>query len=361
MTDASAIASSPEVTRNPIVRFKRHMVERHGVLVSSILTTGVITVFSVIVSLIVYEIIDLDYLAHPIAITMPIALPILTAFPTTFVIHLLAAAMLERERLAVRQQRELAELAWEASEQRRAAEAASQSKSAMLANMSHELRTPLNAIIGFSDVLQREEIGNLDTERLRHYAADINLSGRHLLQLVNDLLELARLERGSREFYPEEIDLGDTIAEVGRILRNQAAEAGVTLSAEASPQPLHAVTDDQALRQMLLNLASNAIKFTPEGGSVRILTERRSGRPCIAVSDTGIGIAENQRERIFDPFSQVDNVYTREKTGSGLGLALVKTMIEQQGGHIELESEPGEGSTFRLVFPAPDAGTAAGG
>ncbi|ANK80667.1 MAG: hypothetical protein TEF_07540 [Rhizobiales bacterium NRL2] len=340
-----------DADRNPIIRFQRQLVERHGVLRSAVLTTAGFTIASVVVSLICYEILGIDYLGHPIAIVMPIVLPVVTGFPTTFIIHLLVGVTLEREKLAQAQQQELAELAWEAAEQRSAAEAASRSKSAMLANMTHELRTPLNAIIGFSDVLKAEGVDGLDGERLRQYALDINLSGRHLLELVNDLLELARLERGNRDFYPEAIDLGEKIAEVCRIMREQAASAGVALSAEPGGAPVIALTDDQTLRQMLLNLISNALKFTPSGGEVRLFPEMRAGHPCVSVRDTGIGIAEDDRERIFDPFSQVDNDFTRRKTGSGLGLALVKTMIEQQGGRIELESAPGQGSTFRLVFP----------
>lgn len=349
-----------DIDRNPVIRFKRNLVERHGVLRSAVITTLVFTAFSVVISVICYEAIGLDYMAHPVAIVMPFVLPIVTGFPTTLIIHMLAAGMLEREKIARRQQQELAELAWEAAEQRRAAEEASRSKSAMLANMSHELRTPLNAIIGFSEVLQKPDIEKLDTAQLRQYAGDIHVSGRHLLHLVNDLLELARIERGGRDFYPEQIDLAEKIAEVGRILRQQAQDAGIELEIEASETPVHAVTDDQALRQMLLNLASNALKFTPRGGRVRLAAELHDGVPSVSVADTGIGIAPDDQARIFDPFSQVDNAHTREKTGSGLGLTLVKTMIEQQGGRIELESEPDRGSTFRLLFGGgPEAAAAA--
>ncbi|WP_416900006.1 MAG: sensor histidine kinase [Minwuia sp.] len=338
-----------------IIRFKRGLVERYGEMRASVFTTAVITVVSFAVSLVVYEIIGLDYVNHPVAIVMPIVLPILTAFPTTYIIHRLAAGVIEREAVNEIQRRRLAELATEAERQKEAAETASRAKSSLLANMSHELRTPLNAIIGFSDIFQGDNVDRLSREQLHQYAADINISGRHLLALVNDLLELARIERGSREFTTEAVSLPEKIEEVVRIMRTQADEAGVRLLTDDEAGSLTAMTDDRALRQMLLNLVSNAVKFTPEGGEVRITAGVKDGNAYVRVADTGIGIPESDLDSIFEPFSQVDNSLTRRKTGSGLGLALVRTMIEQQGGRVTVVSQENSGSTFTLYFAGSEA------
>ncbi|WP_417516754.1 sensor histidine kinase [Minwuia sp.] len=336
-----------------LVGIKRRMVENYGVVGSSAITSILIMFVSIGVSLIVYEIIDLNYWAEPIAIIMPIVLPLLTAFPVTLIIHRLVEGLIEREEINRRQREKLQELADEASRQRQAAVAASQAKSALLANMSHELRTPLNAIIGFSDVFQGDMLDRLSREQVRQYAADINISGRHLLSLVNDLLELARIERGSRDFHPEPIAFSEKVDEVCRIMRTQADEARVTITVTENDPKVIAMTDDRALRQILLNLLSNAIKFTPAKGRITITIAESAAGPSISIADTGIGIPADQRERIFEPFSQIDNSFTRRKTGTGLGLALVKTMVEQQDGRVSVESTEGQGTTFTLTFPAP--------
>jgi two-component system cell cycle sensor histidine kinase PleC len=343
-----------------IVRRKRRLVETYGVVWSSIITTAAITAASLLTSLAVYAVIGLDPIDRPVAIIMPIILPIVTALPITLVIHRLVQGLIEREEITLAQHDRVQALAREAARQKDAAEAANRAKSALLANMSHELRTPLNAIIGFSDIFQGDSVERLSRDQLRQYAADINVSGRHLLSLVNDLLELARIERGSREFHPETLSLDEKAEEALRIMRTQASEAGVSLVLDSRRDGLIVETDDRALRQMLLNLLSNAIKFSEPGGEVRILTGERGGRPAITVEDHGIGIPAADQARIFEPFSQVDNSLTRRKTGTGLGLALVRTMIEQQGGAVELESREGEGSRFHLIFNAPTGDKAFG-
>lgn len=347
---------APDPNDDPwIVRRKRKAVEKYGWVGSSLISIFWITLCSLGVSLLVYEIIGLNYLEEPVAIVIPIVLPILTGLPITMVIDRLVANLVERQKTILHQQDELRELAVEAARQREAAEAMSHAKSALLANMSHELRTPLNAIIGFSDLFQGSTIERLKPEQIRQYATDINLSGRHLLGLVNDLLELARIEKGSRDFHAEPVHIGEKIIEVSRIMRTQAEDAGVELIVPDEQGLIIARTDDRALRQVLLNLLSNAIKFTGSGGQVAISTRQADEMVAINVSDTGIGIPADELERIFEPFSQVDNTHTRRKTGTGLGLALVRTMVEQQGGTVHVESEPGVGTTFTIRLPAGQA------
>jgi two-component system cell cycle sensor histidine kinase PleC len=303
----------------------------------------------------VYWIIDLDPFETPVSIVMPVVVPIVTSFPITFLINQLIANLMERDRINLQQQEELRLLAIEAARQKEVAEAMSHAKSSLLANMSHELRTPLNAIIGFSDLFQGDTIDRLKPEQIRQYATDINLSGRHLLGLVNDLLELARIEKGSRDFHAEPVHVGEKIVEVSRIMRTQAEEAKVELVIPDSRDLIVAHTDDLALRQILLNLISNAVKFTPEGGWIKIDCVIEEGMVAIRISDTGIGIPSEEVDRIFEPFSQVDNSLTRRKTGTGLGLALVRTMVEQQDGSIGVQSELGIGTTFTVRLPAGEA------
>lgn len=349
----SLLSGQEDETPDPwIVRRKRRAVEKYGWFGSSLISIFWITLASFGISIAVYEIIDLDYLSVPVALIMPIILPIVTGLPITMIIDRLVASLIHRQEIIVDQREELRLLAIEAARQREAAEAVSHAKSALLANMSHELRTPLNAIIGFSDLFQGDTIDRLKPEQIRQYATDINLSGRHLLSLVNDLLELARIEKGSRDFHPEPVHVGEKIVEVSRIMRTQAMEARVNLDLPESRDLVVAQTDDQALRQILLNLMSNAIKFTPEGGTVSLQCRNEGGLVMVSVADTGIGIPADELDRIFEPFSQVDNSLTRRKTGTGLGLALVRTMVEQQGGSIEVISEPDSGTTFTVRLPA---------
>lgn len=345
--DANPLANDPW-----IIRFKRQLVERYGVLPSSIGATVAITLISLGVCLVTYNMVGLDYWAHPYAIVLPILLPIVTALPITIIIHRMAWGLIERERMLLDQREKLRQLAEEAESQRETAEKASRAKSAMLANMSHELRTPLNSIIGFSDLFQGDSIGRMSPEQLRQYASDINVSGRHLLGLINDLLELARIEKGGREFLAEPVSVDEKIGETLRILRTQAEDNGIRLERKLDTDAVIALADDRALRQVLINLASNAVRFTPSGGTVTIACRQDGDRAVLEVTDSGIGIAPGDLGRIFEPFAQVDNATTRRTTGSGLGLALVKTMVEQQGGTISVESVEGEGSCFRVTLPA---------
>ncbi len=228
---------------------------------------------------------------------------------------------------------------------------ASKAKSDFLARMSHELRTPLNAIIGFSDLLAEGVAGELNA-RQRDYAGDIASSGRHLLSVINDILDLSRVEAGRMEFHPEDIDLKALAEEVHAAVRPLAAEKRLRLELDASADLPVVRHDPRRLRQVLLNLLSNAVKFTPEGGAVttRLAAPDRD-RVEVAVSDTGIGIATKDQAQVFEEFRRVESGYARAQQGTGIGLALVKRFVEAMGGSIALASEVGKGSTFTVRLP----------
>ena len=234
-----------------------------------------------------------------------------------------------------------------------AAEKANQSKSDFLMNMSHELRTPLNAIIGFSDLMKNQILGPLGHDRYMEYASDINQAGFHLLGLINDILDIAKLESGGFEPFFEELVPDIFIQEVVQMLRVNAEEKDLTVNGPIGSTPVTLSADARAFRQMLLNLLANAIKFTGEGGEITITSDLRgNGDLAIKIEDNGIGVAQADIERIMEKFGQVDNVLARENQGTGLGLPLVRTMIESHGGHFEFESTLNVGTTATIVFPA---------
>jgi signal transduction histidine kinase len=233
-----------------------------------------------------------------------------------------------------------------------AAAAASQAKSAFLATMSHELRTPLNAVIGFSEMIAAQPYGPLGDDRYRDYASMINESGMHLLSLINDVLDFSSIDAGRLELHDETIDVAEAIDRAVRMIRGQAAESGVLLLdelAEALPA-LHA--DPRRVRQVLLNILSNAVKFTPVGGQVRVTAGRRGPDLTISVADTGIGIAPEDFPKAFERFGQIDNQLNRNFEGTGLGLPLSKRLMELHNGALELVSVLGAGTTVTMVFPA---------
>jgi signal transduction histidine kinase/Tfp pilus assembly protein PilE len=231
------------------------------------------------------------------------------------------------------------------------AEASSRLKSEFLANMSHELRTPLNAIIGFSEMIGSEVLGP-GLPRYREYANDINGAGAHLLALINDVLDLSKAEAGKLELTSEPVDLEALIKECARLMRGRAAEQNLrmTIGVTALPQLL---VDRLRIKQIFLNLLSNAIKFTPPGGKVSIAAEQdATGDIVICVRDTGIGIAPEMIPLAFEPFRQVDSTLSRKFEGTGLGLPLVKTLVELHGGRVRMESALGKGVAVFVAFPA---------
>jgi signal transduction histidine kinase len=228
---------------------------------------------------------------------------------------------------------------------------ASQAKSQFLATMSHELRTPLNAIIGFSEMLAGETFGPLGDERYPDYARSIHASGRHLLQLINDILDFTRLDAGRLELHDEEIDLSDLVADTLRMIELEAARAGIALEIALDDDLPLLRADARRVRQVLLNLLSNAVKFTPRGGAVRLTAISRGSELDIVIADTGIGIAAEDIPRALERFGQVDSSLSRKYEGTGLGLPLARRLMELHGGRLDLESAVGIGTTVTANFP----------
>ena len=232
------------------------------------------------------------------------------------------------------------------------AEAASRAKSEFIANMSHELRQPLNAIIGFSDLMKSETLGPIANKTYLEYASDINFSGTHLLEIIADILDVARYEAGRMELKEEPAAVEEVIGEALRLIAPQAAQGRVGVEWTPPAPPLPPLFCDRVrLRQILLNLLSNAIKFTRPGGLVEIRAELGEGLQLV-VSDTGIGIKPQDIAHIMTPFGQIASLYARDRQGAGLGLTLTKALIERHGGSLRLDSTPGVGTIVRVAFPA---------
>ena len=237
--------------------------------------------------------------------------------------------------------------------QRSEAERADRSKIEFLSNMTHELRTPLNAILGFSELIMSEVNGPLGDPRYRSYAASIRESGDYLLSIINDLLDMAKFNAGRTQLAEARVDLAGIVAAVARMIEGRAQHGAIDFHVALEPPTPDLLADERQLKQMLLNLASNAVKFTPPGGEVHIagvMTEE--GGYALTVRDTGIGMAEAEIPVALAPFGQIDSPLGRGHYGTGLGLPLVKSMIEAHGGRLLLVSRPGTGTTATLLFPA---------
>ncbi|UGV41407.1 PAS domain S-box protein [Methanococcoides orientis] len=230
------------------------------------------------------------------------------------------------------------------------AESANRAKSGFLANMSHELRTPLNSVIGFSDILLTESFGPLNKKQLR-YANNISKSGRLLLELINDILDLSKVESGKMELYIEEFRISDVIYEVKMVLTPQASDKNIGIVYDIATELKTIKADRTKFKQILFNLVNNAIKFTPENGFVYVNVQPVRDKLQISVRDTGIGIPKEDQDKLFQPFIQLSNFESREQSGTGLGLSIVKRFVEMHGGKIWVESEPGIGSTFIFTIP----------
>jgi signal transduction histidine kinase len=237
----------------------------------------------------------------------------------------------------------------EIEQKSRELEAASRHKSEFLANMSHELRTPLNAVIGFSEVLSERMFGELN-EKQDEYMKDIHASGQHLLSLINDILDLSKIEAGRMELEVTDFDLPMTIDNALTLVRERAARRSIALHTSVNEQLGQIEGDERKIRQVLLNLLSNAIKFTPEGGRIDVHAIPRDGMVEVSVSDTGVGIAPEDQEAVFEEFRQVGTA-EKKVEGTGLGLALSRKFIELHGGRIWVKSEVGTGSTFTFTVP----------
>jgi len=251
---------------------------------------------------------------------------------------------------------EMEALRREAARRTTEAETATEAKSRFLAAVSHELRTPLNAILGFSDILAGEYFGKLENDRQREYVKLIRQSGGHLLSVVNTMLDMSKLEAGRYELMMEPFRIGDVIASCEGMLGLQAKQKGLTLTSRIQRDLTEVVADQRAVQQVLINLASNAIKFTDSGGVVVIDAARQGEMLKLTVSDTGIGIPADKIDLLGRPFMQVQNDYTRRYEGTGLGLSLVKGLVELHGGSLVITSKPGEGTVVTILLPADGSG-----
>ncbi|WP_162914795.1 sensor histidine kinase [Desertibaculum subflavum] len=233
------------------------------------------------------------------------------------------------------------------------AEAANRAKSAFLANMSHELRTPLNAIIGFSEVLKAQMLGPLGVPQYHAYAADIHASGQHLLAIINDILDLAKIESGNTPPQAEAVELPDVVDAACRLLAPKAKAAGIALERELAAALPRLLADQRMTRQILINLLSNAVKFTPAGGRITVRVALDAAEQLtLSVADTGIGMAPEHIPLALEPFKQVDSSLARRYEGTGLGLPLVKSMTAIHGAELAIESAVGRGTTVTVTYPA---------
>ena len=229
---------------------------------------------------------------------------------------------------------------------------ANRTKSEFLANMSHELRTPLNAVIGFSEIMLLETFGDLGNPKYLEYARHIHSSGAHLLRIINDILDLSKIEAGKMELIEESLDLHQIIENSVQLVSEKAREHEVAISIEIAENVPNVWADERMIKQVLINLLSNAVKFTPAGGKIAIASWiENDGKLAISISDTGLGISPEDQEQIFDPFVQVDSGLNRKFDGTGLGLPLSMAMVQLHSGTLDLESAVGAGTTVTIRLP----------
>jgi two-component system cell cycle sensor histidine kinase PleC len=247
-------------------------------------------------------------------------------------------------------QQRLAELAEKYAEEKTRAEEANQAKSKFLANMSHELRTPLNAIIGFSEIMESGMFGPLGAEKYNEYCTDIRGSGQYLLEVINDILDMSKIEAGRIRLDFEDLDLDTLLAESMRVVSAKAQEKQLEVSARIAPD-LQLRGDRRAIKQIALNLLSNAVKFTPAGGSVTVRGRMANEFVVLGIADSGIGIARDALAKLGRPFEQVESQLTKSHQGSGLGLAIAKSLVELHGGCMRIRSRPGRGTLVVVRLP----------
>ncbi|MCZ4282310.1 ATP-binding protein [Kiloniella laminariae] len=250
-------------------------------------------------------------------------------------------------------ERRVQERTQELSTAKEEAELANRSKTDFLNNMSHELRTPLNAVIGFAQMMQHEIMGPLDNPHYKSYASDINSSGLYLLGIISDILDVSKIESGHMALEIETVHLGTVVEKCISMMQDRADKAEVTLNVTPDVSLYHIKADERRFMQIIINLVSNAIKFTNKTGEITISATREgTGDLLLAIADNGIGIPKNQQEGIFKPFTRVESSMICEHEGVGLGLSIVKALVEQHNGHITLQSQEGEGTTIFILLPA---------
>ncbi len=247
--------------------------------------------------------------------------------------------------------RELVDLNHKYMKETERAEAANRAKSEFLANMSHELRTPLNAIIGFSELMEQKLFGPLGSQRYEEYASDINGSGKYLLGVINDILDMSKIEAGQFSLDSEQIDLYPLISETVRVVSLQAAEKAITVETRIADS-ISLFADRRAIKQIVINLLSNAVKFTGQGGHISVRARKTSGALILTIEDNGCGIPKAALSKLGRPFEQVQNQFSKSHTGSGLGLAISRSLAELQGGALKIRSTEGVGTIVSVRIPA---------
>src|ERR1700722_8198586 len=252
------------------------------------------------------------------------------------------------------QAHELADLAQKYSEEKTRAEEANQAKSRFLANMSHELRTPLNAIIGFSEIMEAGMFGPLGAAKYDEYCRDIRRSGQFLLEVINDVLDMSKIEAGRIRLDFEEVEIEQVVADAARVVSGRAQAKNITLTCDLAPG-IRLEADKRAIKQVALNLLSNAVKFTPEDGRVRLRARARGRAVVLVFADTGVGIPKDALKKLGRPFEQVESLLTKTQQGSGLGLAIAKSLTELDGGAIRIRSEQNKGTGVLLRLPLEPA------
>ncbi len=278
---------------------------------------------------------------------------VLAALAFVVLRHLPMQASEATRRRLERQKEELEAAAKDLAAAKNAAEIANRAKSEFLANMSHELRTPLNAVLGFSEIIKDETLGPVGNVRYRGYANDINESARHLLGLINDILDLSKIESGTAELHEDEIEIPDIIHTTLKLVGHRAHQGGLNLESELPDQLPTLRADERKLKQILVNLLSNAVKFTDAGGVVTLRVWCRMGAEFVfQIADTGIGIAPEDIPKALSIFGQIDGALNRHYEGTGLGLPLTKALVELHGGTLHLQSKVSVGTTVTVRFPA---------
>ena len=345
MSDPDVAEAQKRGSRRGALAVVDHLLGRMSVLLATSLLTAAAVVIAITLNAILGQIGLIDFTWRIFLATTIVT--ILTGFP----IIVYSQFIIRELKTSRRMLRKMTErLAWAFHN----AERANEAKSHFLANMSDELRTPLNAIIGFSDIMRNERFGPLNNDRYRDYSRDVNESGIHLLGIINDILDLAKIEAGHATMEIEaEFDVAAVVDSAERMVRPMAETRGVRLVIDTSNCDLRLFGVERMVRQVLINVLSNAIKFTESGGLVTLSAEYRShGNLAVSVADTGIGMSPDEVKLALTPFGQADNSMTRQQVGTGLGLPLAKAMMDLHDGRLMVRSQKGAGTAIVLIFPS---------
>lgn len=335
-----------EITRPTWIRRLAGVVRRHGVVHSTLFATLISVVGSTIFCHALYSFYGVPRVG--VALIMPTLAPLVIAPPMLYVL-IRAIDLLGRVESEVSEQRQRLQNAVEVAQQQALkADSAARAKSDFLAHMSHELRTPLNAILGFSETIRDTRLGPIGTEAYRDYAGHIHQSGTHLLSLINDILDMSRIESGKMELDRGRHDASELVNECWALVAAEAESKNLSFDTSGIETGLGVSGDRRAIKQVMINLLSNAVKFTPKDGRINVdAANDGANMVVLTVTDTGAGIAPEDIERIFEPFIRLEHA----ETGTGLGLPLAKGLVELHGGELSIESDPGSGTSVRATFP----------